>query len=211
MGAAVVVVDIPMTLSRAVDAIGPVQTGIEPLRRIRRTDLCRQHVTVLVVKGAGIIFAVEVSAFPSPVGPGAGHAFEHLPGGALAAVACSFGQGGERDVVRAGSPQPFRDVGFGNLDQMGGHPGAAEILLGKNIRGDGRPFGRNFDALQLENDRTVGIADFGVGNTKSHSFEWRFSCLRIPTPKAHRRSPVSRSRALICHRDALDLKSRAHM
>src|SRR6185312_9494011 len=38
------VIDIEMTLARPVDAIGPVQAGIEPLRRVRRRLLRREHV-----------------------------------------------------------------------------------------------------------------------------------------------------------------------
>src|SRR5829696_6898695 len=86
---------------------------------------------------------------------------------------------------------------LGHLGEAGGHPGAAEILLRQHVGGDRRPLGRHVDALHAEDDRTVGIADFGVGSTKRHSREWRFSCLRIPTLKAHRRSPVPSSRLLM--------------
>ena len=60
----------------------------------------------------------------------------------------------------------------------------------QHIGGDLRPLGRHVDILELEDDRSVGIANFRIGSTKRHPFEWRFSCLRIPTLKAHRRSPV---------------------
>ena len=194
MGGAVAMVDIPVALARSVDAVGPVQTGIEPLRRIRRADLGRQHVAMFVVEGAGIVFAVEVAALPAPVGPGAGHALEDLARTALAAGALGLGEHRQGDLVGLRAPQPLRHVGLGNLDEAGRYPGAAKILLGKDVGGNLRPVGRYIDALQLKDDRAVGVADFGVGSTKRHSLEWRFSCLRIPALEAHRQSPVPRSR-----------------
>ena len=80
VGRAVPMVDEPMALARTVDAVGPMQAGVEPLRRIGRADLRRQHVAMLVVEGAGVFLAVEVAALPAPVGPGAGHAMEDLAG-----------------------------------------------------------------------------------------------------------------------------------
>src|SRR6266849_6552277 len=87
MGDAVAVVDEPMTLARTINAISPMQPGVEPLRRIGRADLRRQHEAEFVIEGAGVLLAVEIATLPTPVGPGAGHAVELLPGGCLAAVA----------------------------------------------------------------------------------------------------------------------------
>ena len=36
-------IDVIVTLRRAIDAVGPVQAGVEPLRRIRRAHLVGQH------------------------------------------------------------------------------------------------------------------------------------------------------------------------
>src|SRR3546814_9674192 len=54
-------VDVVVALARAVDAVGPVQAGVEPLRRVRRGDLAGQHVAHLVVVGAGVLLGVERS------------------------------------------------------------------------------------------------------------------------------------------------------
>ena len=194
IGDAVAVIDEPMALAGTVDAVGPVQAGVEPLRRVGRADLRRQHVAMLVIEGASVFLAVEVAALPSPVGPGAGHAMENLAGVLLAAVARLVGQLGQCRLVGRRTPQPFRHIVLGDLDQARGHAGAAEILLREHVGCDLRPVGRHVDALQLKDDRTVGIADFGVGSTKRHSRERRFSCLRVPTLQTHRRSPVPSSR-----------------
>src|SRR5207302_8272616 len=53
-GMAVTMVDVPMALARPVDAIGPMQACVEPLRRIGRADLRRQHEAELVVEGEGV-------------------------------------------------------------------------------------------------------------------------------------------------------------
>ena len=72
-------VDVEVPLPRPVDAVGPVQPGVEPLRRVRRAHLRRQHVAHLVVVGARVGLGREVAALPAPVGPGAGQPVEDLP------------------------------------------------------------------------------------------------------------------------------------
>jgi hypothetical protein len=52
-------VDVEVALAGAVDAIGPVQAGVEPLRRVRRDHLGGQHVAQLVEEGAGVLLAVK--------------------------------------------------------------------------------------------------------------------------------------------------------
>ena len=77
------VVDVEMALARAVDAIGPMQAGVEPLRRVRRHHLHRQHVAVLVEEGLRVGLGGEIAALPAPIGPGAGEPVEHLLAGRL--------------------------------------------------------------------------------------------------------------------------------
>ena len=109
-------IDVVVTLGRAVDAIGPMQPGVEPLRRVGRCDLERQHGEELVIEGAGIRFAVEVAGLPAPIGPGAGEAVKHLLGRALALVRLIVGRircvRGARAFfglrVRCAPPQPLR-------------------------------------------------------------------------------------------------------
>ena len=96
-------VDVVVALAGAVDAVGPVQAGVEPLRAVRRGHLHGQHVAVLVVEGAGVVLAGEVAALPAPVGPGAGQAVEHLAGVGLAAGALLLGQLGEARARRGRS------------------------------------------------------------------------------------------------------------
>ena len=73
-------IDIVVTLAGAVDAIGPMHAGVEPLRRVGRCHLHRQHVTHFVIIGEGVLLACEVSAFPAPIGPGAGQPVKNLLG-----------------------------------------------------------------------------------------------------------------------------------
>ena len=100
------VVDEPVALRRAVDAVGPVQAGVEPLRRVRRRLLRRQHEAQLVEEGARVRLAVEVAALPAPVGPGAGQPVEHLLGAALAAVALALGKPASAASSAVLPPQP---------------------------------------------------------------------------------------------------------
>ena len=62
-------VDVIVALARPVDAIGPMEAGVEPLRRIGRRHLARQHEPHLVVIGARVLFAVEIAAPSSPNRP----------------------------------------------------------------------------------------------------------------------------------------------
>ena len=84
-------VDVIMALARPIDAIGPMEAGVEPLRRIGRGHLAREHEAHLVVIGARVVLAVEIAGLPAPIGPGAGEAVEHLLGRGLGAHALFLG------------------------------------------------------------------------------------------------------------------------
>ena len=180
-------IDVVVTLGRAVDAIGPMQPGVEPLRRVGRRDLERQHGEELVIEGAGIRFAVEVAGLPAPVGPGAGEAMEHLLGRALALarlVVCRVGAlFGLR--VRRTPPQPFRHVRLGHRLALRCDAGFAEVLLGKDIAGDLRPAGRDLHVLLREHRRAVGIADLARGRAVGHLLARRSVVRRIVALDAH--------------------------
>ena len=102
-------VDVHVALAGAVDAVGPVQAGVEPLRRVGRRDLAGQHAAQLVVEGLGIFLAVEVAVAPAPIRPGVGQPVEDLAGVGLTA-----------------GPLP---LGFR-------HAGLAEVLLGQDVGRD---------------------------------------------------------------------------
>ena len=115
------------------------------------------------MEGGGVLFGGEVAALPAPIGPAAGEAIEHLLGGALAADALGFGQGGERGVVGDGAPQEGGDGLFLDLLQRGGHAGFAEILLRQHVGGDLRPEVGHFDVVETEHDGAIGIPDLAGG------------------------------------------------
>ena len=85
-------IDIEVSLARPVDAVGPVEAGIEPLRGIWRAFLGGEHPAKLVMKGARVFLAREIAALPPPIGPGAGEPVEHLLGGLLAHESLLFGK-----------------------------------------------------------------------------------------------------------------------
>ena len=86
------VVDVVVALARAVDAVGPVQAGVEPLRRVGRRLLRREHVAELVEEGAASSSRVEIAALPAPIGPGAGEPVEDLAGVVLGDGALASGR-----------------------------------------------------------------------------------------------------------------------
>ena len=153
------VVDVEVALARAVDAIGPVQAGVEPLRGVGRGHLHGQHVAVLVEEGARVLLGGEVAALPAPVGPGAGEAIEHLARVGLAAEALFLGQLGQGALVGDGAPEPGRNLRLFDLLQAAGDAGLAEILLRQDVGGDLAPVLRHLEAVEAEDDRAVGVLD----------------------------------------------------
>ena len=152
-------VDVVVALAGAVDAVGPVQAGVEPLRRVGRDALGGEHVGELVHEGTCIVLRIEIAALPAPVRPGAGEAREDLAGVGLGAVALGFRQPGERGLVGDGAPQEGGDVVLLDTLQAGGHAGLAEIFLRQDVGRDLGELRRHVDVGQPEDDRAVRIPD----------------------------------------------------
>ena len=142
------VVDIIMALAWAIDAIGPVEPGVEPLRRIGRRHLPRQHEAQLIEKGGRVSFRIEIFAFPAPIGPGPGETVEDLLRRGLAPSCVPISAGCQRLLVRSGAPQKSGHAVFGHPLQPGGNSRLAEIFLREHVRGDLTPGGRNLDAVR---------------------------------------------------------------
>ena len=145
------VVDVVMPLRRTVDAIGPVQTGVEPLRAVGGRALAGEHVAHLVVIGAGVFLGGEIAALPAPIGPSARQTVEDLLGGSLTAHLGTLGG--------LGAPQELGHVLFLDLAGLAGHACLAEILLSDHVAGDLAPGFGHFDVVELEHHRTVRVAD----------------------------------------------------
>ncbi len=153
------VIDVEMPLRRAVDAVGPVQSGVEPLRRVGRRDLERQHRAHLVVVGSRVLLRGEVAALPAPVGPGAREAVEHLAGRGLAAKPLRLGERRQRRLVGHRAPQERGHALLPHPLQPRGHAGLAEVLLGDDVGGHLRPPLGHLHRVEAEDHRAVGVAD----------------------------------------------------
>ena len=152
-------IDVEMSLARAVDAVGPVQPGVEPLRRVRRGHLRRQHVAVSSKK-ARASASEKVAALPAPVGPAAGEPIEDLLARGFADEAIASPAVLQGFFVGDAAPQPRRNGLFLDLLQARGDAGFAEILLRQHVGGDLRPGFRYFDVVGVKNNRAIRIADF---------------------------------------------------
>ncbi len=155
------VIHVVMALARTIDAVGPVQAGVEPLRAVRRGHLRGQHETHLVIVGLGIGLGGEVTALPAPIGPGAGQPVEDLLGRGLATETLVLGQLVQGSRVGHRAPQELGHALFLDRLQPCGNAGLAEILLRDDVRGDLAPTARHFHAFQLEHGGAVGIANLG--------------------------------------------------
>ena len=161
-------IDVEMPLRRAVDPIGPVQAGIEPLRAVRRGHLAREHVAHLVIIGAGVGFGGEIATLPAPIGPGACQTVKDLLGRGFAGEAFGLRKIGKGCLIGHGPPQEFRHALFLHALQARGHAGLAEILLRDDIRGDLAPAFGDFHRIVAEDDLAIGIADFRSRRRKGH-------------------------------------------
>ena len=156
-------IDVVMPLPRTVDAVGPVQAGVEPLRAVGRAHLRGQGVAHLVVIGPSVRLGREISALPAPIGPGAGEAVEDLPRRGLAAEPLRLGQLGELRVIGDRAPQEVGNALLPHALQGGRHARFAEILLRQHVGGHLAPAFRNLQVLQAEDHRPVRIADLRGG------------------------------------------------
>ena len=152
------VVDIVVALRGAVDAIGPVQAGVEPLRAVRCGALGGEHIAHLVEISAGVFLGREIAALPAPVGPSAGEAIKDLFGRGLAAEGRAFG--------RNAAPQERRDTLFLDLLHLGRDARLAEVFLGDDIARNLAPLGRDLAVVELEDDLAIGIANLRGGQAE---------------------------------------------
>src|SRR6516165_24802 len=191
------VVDVVMALRGAVDPIGPMEARVEPLRRVRRADLAREHQPNLVVERAGVLLGVEIAALPAPIGPGPGHTVEDLAGAGFAAVARGFGQARRCRLIGGVAPQPGWHTLFGDRRQAGRHTRLAEVLLGEDVRGDLAPLRRHLNPLGLKDHRAVGIADFAGRDPEWYRRVRILTGRRKPTRDVHSLPRACRCRRLV--------------
>ena len=184
------VVDIVVALAGAVDAVGPVQAGVEPLRRVGRRLLGGEHVAQLVEEGAGVLLGVEVAALPAPIGPGAGETVEDLPRIALRGAALALGYGLQRCLVGDRAPQPRGDVVLLELLQARRHAGLAEILLGDDVARHLAPRRGHLDVVQLEDDGAIRVADFTACRPELDTRIGRRICLGVAPFNPHVLAPI---------------------
>ncbi len=141
-----------MALAGTINAIGPVQAGVEPLRGVGGNTLGGEHIGKLVAEGEGIFFGREIFALPAPIGPGAGQAIENLACIGLGAVALGFRNILQSLFIGHGAPEEGRNVIFLNLLQELRHAGLAEIFLRQNVGRNLAELRGNVDIRQTEND-----------------------------------------------------------
>ncbi len=144
-------VDVVMPLRRAIDAVGPMQPGVKPLRAIGGRALAGQHVAHFVVIGAGVLFGREIATLPSPIGPSARQTVKDLLGGGFPPHLGALG--GDRP------PEKLRHALFFDAARGAWHARLAEILLRDHVACDLTPGFRDFDVVELEHHRTVRVAD----------------------------------------------------
>ncbi len=72
------VIHVVVALSRTIDAVGPVQAGVEPLRAVGRCHLSGEHMAHLVKVCLRVSLAGKVAALPAPVRPSPGQTVKDL-------------------------------------------------------------------------------------------------------------------------------------
>ena len=176
------VVDIIMALAGAIDAIGPVQAGVEPLRRVGRAFLRRQHVAELVIEGAGVGFRRRNSRPSSP------NRSRCRPGGRTPAWRNARRWSPCASLALL-APQEFRHAFFRHRLQGLGHARLAEIFLRQHIAGDLAPAFRHLDAVLGEDDGAVRVADLAGGGAEGDALVGRMTFDREMAANAHGGTP----------------------
>ena len=162
------VIDIVVTLRRTIDAVGPMQAGVEPLRAVRGRHLAGQHKAHFVVIGFGVGLGREIAALPTPIGPSSGQTVKHLLGAGFTHDALFRRQLGQSLVIGDRAPQEFGHALFLHALQGRRDAGFTEILLRQNVRSDLAPARGHFDRLVAEHDLTIGIANLRCGQLERH-------------------------------------------
>ena len=75
----------------------------------------------------------------------------------------ALGEGGERGLVGDRAPEEGGDVVLLDALQLRRDAGLAEIFLGEDVARDLAPGGGHVDAVELEDDRAVGVPDLALG------------------------------------------------
>jgi len=73
----------PVALCWSIDAIRPVEPGVEPLGAVGRAHLVDHHVLEFVLERLGVLGGIEVAVLFAPEPPAAREAMDHLLGGLL--------------------------------------------------------------------------------------------------------------------------------
>src|SRR5690242_9647424 len=185
------IIDVVMALAWSIDAIGPMQTGIEPLGRIGRSALGRQHVADFVVKGAGVCLGIEIATFPAPIGPCSCQTMKHLPRACLTSgPRRRIGNCCLLFLIGNLAPKKRRDVIFLNRFQISGNSGPTKIFLCHDIAGNLAPAFRDIYPLLPEHHGPVRIADFAGGRPECDSLIWRLAFGGEKSTYFHDYSPV---------------------
>ena len=178
-------IDVMMTLAGAIDPIGPMQAGVEPLRRIGRGNLAREHGAEFFIEGEGVVFCIEIFALPAPIGPGAGKAVEHVGRRLFRAVALFLRQFGECLFIGNRTPQEGGDVVFLDPLQPSGNARLAEIFLRQNVSCHLAPGRGHIDIVSRKDDRAIRIADFAFSFAEFDVRIGALACLCIPPFDPH--------------------------
>ena len=189
------VIHIGMALGRPVDAISPIKPGVEPLRGIGGAHLRGQHVAHFIEVGLGVLFGIEIAAFPAPIGPGPGQPVEQLPGVGFTGKALFLRQFGQPVLVGNAAPQPTGNVVLLEFPEFPGNAGLAEIFLRQHVAGHLGPPRGDAESVQVKYHRTVRVFDLAGSLAEFYGCVWRFVWF-CKLPRDSHFSPIIRSRVV---------------
>ena len=153
------VIDIMVALTRTVDAVCPMQTGVEPLGRIRCGHLGGQHIAHFIVVGLRIGLGGKVTALPAPVCPRTCQTVENLLGRGFA---CLFNVRRRR----RGFPKKLGHILFFDLFQIGRNARLPEVFLCDDVGCDLAPGCRDLNLIKTEHDGPVWVSNFRCRGNK---------------------------------------------
>ena len=185
-----------MALAGPVDAVGPVQAGVEPLRRVRRGHLRRQHVAQLVEEGLRVGVRSRSSRPSSPSRSRRRRAGRTPAWTNVSPTMRSF-SGSAASASSSATERHRKDgtVSSSTFFSRAGTPALRKYFCASTSDGDLLPDRRHLDVVRLEHDRAVGIADLGRGQPELDLRVGRLTVLGVAPFDPHSLAPFGRRQA----------------
>ena len=154
-------IDVIVALAGAIDAVGPVQAGVEPLRRVRRDHLLGQHEAQLVEEGLRVFFRSR-SSCPSSPNRSSSRRGDRTPAWRESSLTKrSDSRAGAASASVSGTERHSQDgtVSSSTFFRRAATPALRKYFCASTSEATCDQNSGHLDVFEPEHDRAIGIAD----------------------------------------------------